>query len=67
VQGTANQVTVLAAIGSAVVGALIYVYPAASWPLLLVGAWLFMRMALNAIDGMLARRARSESPRSVVC
>lgn len=47
--------TVLAAIGSAVVGGLIYVYPTASWPLLLVGPWLFVRMALNAIDGMLAR------------
>lgn len=59
--GTANQVTVLAAIGSAVVGALIYVYPAASWPLLLVGPWLFVRMALNAIDGMLAREHGQKS------
>ena len=53
--------TVIAAIGSAVVGALIYLYPAASWPLLLVGPWLFIRMALNAIDGMLAREHNQKS------
>jgi CDP-diacylglycerol--glycerol-3-phosphate 3-phosphatidyltransferase len=59
--GTANQVTVLATLGSALVGGLIYVYPSASWPLLLVGPWLFVRMALNAIDGMLAREHGQKS------
>jgi CDP-diacylglycerol--glycerol-3-phosphate 3-phosphatidyltransferase len=54
-------VTVLAAVGSAVVGALIYLYPTRSWPLLLVGPWLFIRMALNAIDGMLAREHGQKS------
>lgn len=59
--GTANQVTVLAILGSAAVGAAIYLYPTASWPLLLVGPWLFLRMALNAIDGMLAREHGQKS------
>ena len=31
------------------------------WPLLLVGPWLFVRMALNAIDGMLAREHGQKS------
>lgn len=51
---TANQVT-LAALGlSLAVGALV---AAAATPrvLLLLPLWLFLRMALNAIDGMLAR------------
>ena len=52
---TANQVTVAAAALSVAVGA----YVAASLPdtraFLLVPAWLVVRMALNALDGMLAR------------
>lgn len=52
---TANQVTVLAALMSIGVGAAIAWRPGARWPLLLVPAALFLRMALNAIDGMLAR------------
>jgi CDP-diacylglycerol--glycerol-3-phosphate 3-phosphatidyltransferase len=59
--GTANQITVLAAVGSAVAGGLIYLYPAERWPLILVGPWLFVRMALNAIDGMLAREYGQKS------
>jgi CDP-diacylglycerol--glycerol-3-phosphate 3-phosphatidyltransferase len=52
---TANQVTVAAAIGSVVVGWVAFVAAPARWPLLLIPVWLFVRMALNAIDGMLAR------------
>lgn len=52
---TANQVTVGAALLSLAVGAAIYLQPFARWPLLLLPALLFVRMALNAIDGMLAR------------
>jgi len=52
---TANQVTVLAAILSCAVGACIALRPEARWPLLVLPAFLFLRMALNAIDGMLAR------------
>ena len=59
--GTANQVTVLGMIGSAIAGAAIYLFPDARWPLILVGPWLFVRMALNAIDGMLAREHGQKS------
>ena len=52
---TANQVTVAALILSATNGALIAFYPTSRWPLVLLGPVLFARMALNAIDGMLAR------------
>jgi len=52
---TANQVTLAAAAISVALGA----YVAASLPgtraFLLVPAWLVLRMALNALDGMLAR------------
>ena len=59
--GTANQITVLAAIGSVLVGAAIASFPLEKWPLLLVGPWLVARMALNAIDGMLAREHGQKS------
>ena len=52
---TANQVTVAAAVLSAAGGGMILWQPEARWPLLLLPAVLFVRMALNAIDGMLAR------------
>jgi CDP-diacylglycerol--glycerol-3-phosphate 3-phosphatidyltransferase len=52
---TANQVTTTAGVLSILVGAAVGAYPEARWPLLLLPAFLFVRMALNAIDGMLAR------------
>ena len=52
---TANQVTVAAALLSAAGGAAILWLPEARWPLLALPVVLFLRMALNAIDGMLAR------------
>lgn len=52
---TANQVTVAAALLSALAGAAVLWQPEAHWPLLMLPAALFVRMALNAIDGMLAR------------
>lgn len=58
---TANQVTVMAALLSIGVGSLIAFYPDQSWPLLLLPATLFIRMALNAIDGMLAREHAMKS------
>ena len=58
---TANQVTVAAALLSAAVGAAIALAPAARWPLLVLPAFLFLRMALNAIDGMLAREHGQQS------
>ncbi len=58
---TANQVTVLAALLSAGVGAALAWWPASRAVLLTVPATLFIRMALNAIDGMLAREHGQKS------
>jgi len=52
---TANQVTISALMLSFACGAFIYFSTASSLSLLLVSPVLFIRMALNAIDGMLAR------------
>jgi CDP-diacylglycerol--glycerol-3-phosphate 3-phosphatidyltransferase len=52
---TANQVTISAMLLSCVGGGFIYASTASSLSLLLVPLVLFVRMALNAIDGMLAR------------
>jgi CDP-diacylglycerol--glycerol-3-phosphate 3-phosphatidyltransferase len=52
---TANQVTVAAVLLSAAAGLAVSLQPDARWPFLLLPAVLFIRMALNAIDGMLAR------------
>lgn len=52
---TANQVTIAAVLLSLTAGALIVAWPQQRWPLLLLPVVLFIRMALNAIDGMLAR------------
>jgi CDP-diacylglycerol--glycerol-3-phosphate 3-phosphatidyltransferase len=52
---SANQVTVAAGALSLALGACVAWRPEERWPLLLIPAGLFVRMALNAIDGMLAR------------
>lgn len=59
---TANQITVLAMVLSLLVGGLILKFSAVSWILLLVPVFLFVRMALNAIDGMLAREHDMQTP-----
>ena len=51
---TANAVTLAALAGSLGVGALLLVWHS-RWALLAIPVWLFVRMALNAIDGMMAR------------
>lgn len=58
---TANQVTVFAALLSVAAGLALCLRPTARWPLLLIPAVLFARMALNAIDGMLAREHGQKS------
>ena len=58
---TANQVTLAAAIGSAVVAMIIIQAAEARWVFLLLPVWLILRMGLNTIDGMLAREHRQES------
>jgi len=52
---TANQVTILAAVLSILTSAAVYHWPYNPRVLLLVPLVLFLRMALNAVDGMLAR------------
>ena len=52
---TPNAVTLIAILGSIVVGAIVSRAAARPALLLLLPAWLFVRMALNAIDGMMAR------------
>ena len=59
---SANQVTVLAMFGSAIVGGLFALGNGAPLAALLIPAWLFVRMALNAIDGMLAREHGMRTP-----
>ena len=62
---TANQVTLLALIVSVALGAAAIVGTdvlGITWPFLLLPAWLPVRMAMNAIDGMLAREFGQGSP-----
>jgi CDP-diacylglycerol---glycerol-3-phosphate 3-phosphatidyltransferase len=58
---TANHVTVAAMVVSFIVGGTIALFPDDKWPLLLMPPALFVRMALNAIDGMLAREHAMKS------
>jgi phosphatidylglycerophosphate synthase len=52
---TPNAVTLMALAGSILVGALVSQAGPRPWLLWLLPVWLFARMALNAIDGMMAR------------
>jgi CDP-diacylglycerol--glycerol-3-phosphate 3-phosphatidyltransferase len=63
---TANQVTLAAAVVSLATGALVAANPESRPLLLLVPLVLFVRMALNAIDGMLAREHQMKSRRGAV-
>lgn len=58
---TANQVTAAAAAGSVAVGALVAWQAAHPAAFLLIPAWMLLRMALNAVDGMLAREFGQQS------
>lgn len=58
---TANQVTLAAALGSILVAGLILLLGAPPLAFLLVPVWMLARMALNAIDGMLAREFGQKS------
>jgi CDP-diacylglycerol---glycerol-3-phosphate 3-phosphatidyltransferase len=59
---TANQVTVLACVVSVALGLWLILAPHRGGLFLLVPVWLAVRMALNAIDGMLAREFGQASP-----
>jgi CDP-diacylglycerol---glycerol-3-phosphate 3-phosphatidyltransferase len=58
---TANQVTISAAFGSVIVGVAVGLAAEATAAFLLLPVWLAARMALNAIDGMLAREFAQQS------
>ena len=58
---TANQVTIAAAVVSVVLGAFVALRAPERWPFLLIPLWMFLRMAFNAIDGMLAREFGQKS------
>jgi len=58
---TPNIVTSLALALSLAVGALVLVFREKPAILLLLPVWLFLRMALNAIDGMMARELNMKS------
>jgi len=52
---TANQVTLAACVVSLLIAIFVAWRSDERWPFLLVPLWMFLRMAFNAIDGMLAR------------
>lgn len=58
---TPNQVTLAAMVLSLAAGTVVALFPDRRWPLLLIPLVLFLRMALNAIDGMLAREHAMQS------
>ena len=58
---TANMVTVLACVVSVMLGLALFVLPASRWAFALVPLWMVMRMAFNAVDGMLAREHGQKS------
>ena len=58
---TANQITVAACVISVAVGAFVASRAPFHTPFLLIPLWMPMRMALNALDGMLAREFGQQS------
>lgn len=58
---TANQVTLCAAVVSVLIGLLLAISPERLWLFALIPLWMILRMALNAVDGMLAREFGQQS------
>lgn len=58
---TANQVTLAAALVSVLLGLLLATLAHVAWLFILLPLWMLLRMALNAIDGMLAREFGQQS------
>ncbi len=58
---TANQVTLSACAISIAVGAIVALFANHPWVFVLIPLWMIVRMALNAIDGMLAREFGQQS------
>ena len=63
---TPNQVTMFAMLLSLLVGLLIAVTQGARWILLFVPLFMFLRMALNAIDGLLAKEHNMKTKRGAM-
>jgi CDP-diacylglycerol--glycerol-3-phosphate 3-phosphatidyltransferase len=63
---SANHGTVAAMVLSLIAGAMIAVFANEKWLLLILPLALFLRPALNAIDGMLARCDSQRAPRRIV-
>jgi phosphatidylglycerophosphate synthase len=61
-----NAITLLALLGSCGVGAAVLLVAEYPGVLLLVPVWLFVRMALNALDGMMARELHMATPLGAV-
>lgn len=60
-QITANKITIAAMIWSAILGGLLFLSPAHPVYLIFVAFGLLVRMALNALDGMMARNFNQQS------
>lgn len=58
---TANQVTLSACAVSVAIGLWLYLAATSLAAFALIPAWMFLRMAFNAIDGMLAREHHQQS------
>lgn len=58
---SANQVTLSAAIVSLLLGLLLAWLAQVTWLFILIPLWMLLRMALNAVDGMLAREFGQQS------
>lgn len=58
---TANQVTLTAAAGSVAVGILLLTFAQHHTLFFILPVWMFIRMTLNAVDGMLAREFNQQS------
>lgn len=63
---TPNQVTLFAMLLSILVGVIIAYTEGASWILLFVPLFMFLRMALNAIDGLLAKEHNMQTKRGAM-
>ena len=59
---SANQVTITACVISVLLGGLLIKFAEISTLFFLLPVWMFLRMALNAIDGILAREFNQKSP-----
>jgi CDP-diacylglycerol---glycerol-3-phosphate 3-phosphatidyltransferase len=58
---TANAVTISACVVSCAVGIVVWQWAALRWVFVLVPVWMLLRMAFNAMDGMLAREFGQQS------